>query len=119
MAKNSSPRSPVTVNIQKAEDIFVALAQTPEFMYYLGRFSDANEEELRSVFGLALAAMRRSGSATPLGRDPDRRITDSTISTLTRADLETRLREMLAAIAQRDAEIRELTSRLKKTNKAS
>lgn len=45
-----------------AEDLFVALASAPGMAYYLGQFHGAPEEDLRAVFGVAMAAVRRSQS---------------------------------------------------------
>ncbi len=45
----------------KAEKAFLGLVREGMMRYYVGRGSELNDEELRAVFALAVATMRRSG----------------------------------------------------------
>ncbi len=109
------PYSPYEANsvISTAEEMFLLMSRSPEFAPFLGRSAGLSDEELRSIFGLAVAAIRRAG----LGAEPEfqavRQPVDSTAG-LSRAALETQIREMTEALARREDQIRELRSRLEK-----
>lgn len=98
--------------ISGAEDVFLLMARSPEFYGFLGRCGDASDEELRSIFGLAVAAIRRSGLAARPEYGAAALTLESTVG-MSRAALESRLREMSEALARREAQISELRSRLK------
>lgn len=98
--------------ISGAEDVFLMMARSPEFYGFLGRCGDASDEELRSIFGLAVAAIRRSGLASRPEFGTAAMTLESTVG-MSRAALESRLREVSEALARREAQIRELRSRLK------
>ena len=49
--------------LEQAEDHFVSLAHSAGMVPWLGRFCDATEDELRCLFGLAVASIRRSQAA--------------------------------------------------------
>jgi len=66
MPASPEPRhrpGPARNSLEQAEDLFVALAQSHEMGPWLGRFHEAGEDELRAVFGLAVASIRRTQAA--------------------------------------------------------
>ena len=55
----------VTVNVPetvptKAEKVFLGLVREGMMRYYVGRAAELSDEELRSVFALAVATMRKN-----------------------------------------------------------
>ncbi len=99
--------------IGNAEENFLLLARSPQFYHFLGRCADASDEELRSIFGVAVAAIRRSSMADEPEYRAARQPVDSTAG-LSRAALETRIREMARVLSQREDQIRDLRTRLEK-----
>jgi len=90
----------------------VSLSRTADVAPYLGRFAEGTDDELRAIFGLAVASMRRAGRAHEVRERRHEAPPESP-----RVELEKQLEAMNAALAQRDAEIRKLTSALKKGTK--
>ncbi|MDK2972103.1 MAG: hypothetical protein PWP23_1858 [Candidatus Sumerlaeota bacterium] len=101
----------------RAEETFLSLARTPEFMDYLGRMADATDEELRSLFGVAMAALRQSrrasfsppSSSRPHGGEAPR---------VSPEVLESRIAQLTSALNQRDEHIRALKRELESRHKA-
>lgn len=90
----------------EVEHEFLAMTRTPTMAPYVGMWSMAGDEELKSIFGVAMAALRqcrRRDSQPPvpaIGVPPE--------------EFEVRLDQMNQALAQRDARIRELTLALER-----
>ncbi|MEQ8821967.1 MAG: hypothetical protein RLY93_17165 [Sumerlaeia bacterium] len=103
-SQDPSPKNPL--DLRRAEDRFIALATTPDMAFYLGRFLDASDDELRALFGLAAAAMRMTE------RQPLESTHPASAENPPHRLLESRLREMSEAIAERDERIRELNAAL-------
>lgn len=113
MAPAESPSGrPGPDPIQRAEESFLAMVRTPEFAGYLSRMVEATDDELRSLFGLAMAALRQATRPTPASLPGARPASGGDAARHSRADLEAQVRQLAAALAQRDEHIRALKSEL-------
>lgn len=103
--------------IRRAEESFLAMVRTPEFAGYLGRMVEATDDELRSLFGLAMAGLRQATRPTPAPTAGARPSSGSDLRH-SRADLEAQVRQLAAALAQRDEHIRALKNELELRRKS-
>ncbi|MCB2154024.1 hypothetical protein KQI84_04010 [bacterium] len=92
----------------EVEHEFLAMARTPTMAPYVGMWSMAGDEELKSIFGVAMAALRQCK------RRESASLTQAIDPTVPEEEFENRLEEMSVALAQRDARIRELTLALER-----
>lgn len=111
------PIQPDCEEVKRGEDLFVALARSYEMTYYLGRLTEATEEELRCLYGITVAALRQASRDIAAGAKASGPVDAPPASTAAPEVLSSRLEEMTAELAQRDARIRELTTKLERRRK--
>ena len=103
--------------VRRGEDHFVALARSWYMGYYLGRLTDATDDELRSVYGLTVASLRAAARDIANGTSHSAPATHGKSFMTQDEILASRLEQMTAELAQRDERIAELTSKLEKRRK--
>jgi len=103
--------------VAAAENAFVSLAMSPEGATYLGRWHDLYPDELRAMFGLALAAIRQAEAGT--AHSAKSAVSNLAAIASDAPELEDRLAAMTAALEQRDERIRELQRALKKSTQGN
>lgn len=116
---NPSPLNVESAELRRAEDIFVALARSYDMMFYLGRLSDATDEELRSVYGLTIAALRQSSRTIASVFNTEGSAAELMAARAEDEVLASRLEQMTTELALREERIRELTTKLEKRRNQS
>lgn len=120
---SQSPLHPDRIDaetLREAEEIFLSLAQTQQFAFYFGRYPDLFPEELRALFGLAIASIRQASRADEIAagggalREVPSQPEPAPKASRDDQGLEARLEAMLAELARRDEKIQELTRELRK-----